>query len=128
MPMHPGNFSRGEFSNADLDSSDDTVLELITAGRSWLNLSFYVGTAALTAFSVYFRYHESGDLVLMASTTADYSSPTGPILGASGDLTVAEEDSAEAHFLHLDVRAVQSVLITATGTSSSIAGHYGMGS
>ncbi len=125
MPMHPANFSRGEFSNADIDSSDDTVLELKTAGRERLNLSFTVGTADLTAFSVWFRYHESGDWVLIGSSSADYTSPEGPILGASGDLTTAAA-GATIHFLNLHVSGTQSVLITAAGTSSSVAGHYGM--
>lgn len=125
MPMHPANFSRGAFSNADLDSSDDTVLELITAGSERLNLSFTVGNADLTSFSVWFRYHESGDWVQMASAAADYTSPEGPILGASGDLTSAE-DGSTVYFLNLNVSGTQSVLLTATGTSSSISGHYGM--
>ncbi|MBP6775433.1 MAG: hypothetical protein KA154_20770 [Gemmatimonadaceae bacterium] len=125
MPMHPANFSRGEFSNADLDSSDDTVLELVTAGRERLNLSFTVGVASLSAFSVFFRYHESGDWVPIASVSADYTAPEGPILGSSGDLTVAAF-GATIHFLALDISGVQSVLITGAGVSSTVAGHYGM--
>ena len=125
MPLHPANFSRGEFSNADLDSSDDTVLELVTAGRERLNLSFTVGVASLTAFDVFIRYHESGDWSELASVAADYTAPEGRILGASGDLTVATFGST-VHFLELDVAGVQSVLITAAGNSSTIAGHYGM--
>ncbi len=125
MPMHPANFSRGEFSNADLDSSDDTVLEVITAGRAELNLSFTVGVADLTAFTVFFRYHESGDWVAVALSTTDYTELEGPIIGASSDLTSAPAGT-DVQFLNLDVRGVQSVLITAAGTSSTISGHYGM--
>lgn len=125
MPMHPGNFSRGEFSNADLDSSDDTVLELITAGRARLNISFTVGNADLTSFSVWLRYHENGDWLQVAAAAADYTAPEGPILGASGDLSSAAAGSAN-HFLNLDVSGTQAVLITASGTSSTVAGHYGM--
>lgn len=124
MPLHPANFSRGAISNADVDSLED-VLELITAGREILNISFVVGTANLSAFQVAFRYHESGDWVTIASATADYTTPEGPILGASGDLTGAAF-GATVHFLSLDVRGTQSVRFKAAGTSSTITGHYGM--
>lgn len=117
-------FVQGAFSNSDVDSSED-VLILGTRGREVLNLSFLVGTANLSAFTVEFRYHADGDWATIASAAADYTTPEGPVLGASGDLTAAAFGST-VHFLSLDVRAVSGVRIKAAGTSSTITGHYGM--
>ena len=124
--MHPANFSRGDVLNADVDSIE-SVVELVSAGRTQLNISFVVGSANLTAFEVAFRYHESGDWVVVAETAGDYTSLEGPIIGCSGDLTTAAQGSS-IHFLNLDVRGTYSTRIRAAGSSSSITGHYGMSS
>lgn len=117
-------FVQGAFSNSDVDSSED-VLILGVAGREILNLSFVVGVANLSAFTVEYRYHEDGGWASMASAAADYTTPEGPVLGASGDLTTAAFGST-VHFLSLDVRGVSGVRLKAAGTSSTITGHYGM--
>lgn len=117
-------FACGAFSNSDVDSAED-VLNIGVRGRETLWLSFVVGTANLSAFTVEFQMHEDGGWASIASVAADYTAPEGPILGTSGDLTVAAF-GATVHFLSLDVRAVASVRIRAAGTSSTITGHYGM--
>src|SRR5574343_2015152 len=69
-------FVQGAFSNSDVDSSED-VLILGVAGREILNLSFVVGVANLSAFTVEFRYHSDGDWASMASVAADETTPEG---------------------------------------------------
>ena len=117
-------FTSGTISNADIDSLE-TVAIITTSNYSRLMLTFTVATAALTDFNVDFQVHASGDFVTIASVAADYTSPEGPILGASSDLTVA--GTSGTHWLQLDVTGVYAVRIQAAGTSSVIAGHYGMG-
>lgn len=112
------------FSNVDVDSAED-VLILGTIGYTTLWVTFLVGTANLSAFTVEFRAHPDGDWAAIASAAADYTSPEGPVLGASGDLTAAGYGST-VHFLKLDVAGVAGVRIKAAGTSSTIAGHYGL--
>ncbi len=116
-------FDRGPFSNSDVDSSEDVLIKGIPLDASILWLTFVVGTANLSAFTVEFRVHEDGGWASIASAAADYTSPEGPILGASGDLTTAASGST-VHFLKLDVIGVQTVRIKAAGTSSTITGHY----
>lgn len=122
--MEATQFVQGAFSNSDVDSSED-VLILGVRGHEILNLSFVVGTADLTGFTVEFRYHDEGGWASIASASADYTTPEGPILGVSGDLTAAASGST-VHFLSLDIRGVSGVRIKAAGTSSTITGHYGM--
>ena len=117
-------FVCGAFSNSDVDSAED-VLNIGVRGRDVLWLTFVVGTANLSAFTVEFQIHEAGGWASIASASADYTAPEGPVLGASSDLTTAAS-GATVHFLSLDVRAVASVRIRAAGTSSTITGHYGM--
>ena len=117
-------FVCGAFSNSDVDSAED-VLNIGVRGRDVLWLTFVVGTANLSAFTVEFQVHESGGWASIAALGADYTSPAGPVIGASGDLTTAAAGST-VHVLSLDVRAVASVRIRAAGTSSTITGHYGM--
>lgn len=114
----------GAFSNTDVDSAED-VLVLGTVGYTSLWLTFIVGTADLSAFTVEYRAHPDGDWASIASASADYTAPEGPVIGASGDLTAAAYGST-VHFLKLDVSGVTGVRIKAAGTSSTIAGHYGL--
>lgn len=113
----------GQFSNADVDSAED-VARITVRDQDALFLSFLVGTANLTAFTVSFRLSPSGDDFVVASASGHYTSPTGVVLGASGDLTTAAAGST-VHWLKLDVRGVESVLIRAAGTSSTITGDFG---
>lgn len=116
-------FKSGTISNTDIDSLEElVVIELKNKQRLWL--SFLVGVANLSAFSVDFQMHAEGDWVVIASAAADFTTPEGPVLGASGDLTTAAFGST-VHFLNLDVQGVYAVRLRAAGTSSTITGHYG---
>jgi hypothetical protein len=88
-----------------------------------LFVEFTVDSAALSDFDVAFRCHTSASYVTVASIAADYTTPTGPVLAASGDLTTA--GTSGTHWILLDVAGVQAVRLQAAGTSSVVAGYYG---
>lgn len=112
----------GRISNADIDSLEEVAtIRVRDFERLWI--SFVLGTASLTAFSVDFRVSEDADWFVIANAAADFTTPEGPVLGASGDLTTAAFGST-VHFLNLDVRGVESVRLRAAGTSSTITGHF----
>lgn len=117
-------FVQGTFANADVDSSED-VLILGVRGHQTLWLSFVVGTANLTAFTVDYQMHEDGAWATTVSAGAKYTTPTQPVIVASGDLNTAAS-GATVHYLALNVLGVSGVRIKAAGTSSTITGHYGM--
>jgi hypothetical protein len=112
----------GLISNADIDSLEEVIV-ISTKEFERLWITFVVGAANLSAFSVDFRVHPAGDWVAIANVAADFTTPEGPVLGASGDLTTAAF-GATVHFVSLDVQAVESVRLRAAGTSSTIAGHF----
>ncbi len=113
----------GTFSNADVDTIE-TLLEVRVRDQEEMYVSFVVGTANLSDFNVDFRAHPAGDWFTVASVAADYTTPEGPILGASGDLTVAAF-GATVHWLKLSVKGAHDVRLQAAGTSSTIAGYWG---
>lgn len=114
-------FEEGSISNADVDTIED-IATIDTAALRTLWVSFDVATAALTAFEVQFKPHSNGSFVTIASAALDYTSPAGPILGTSGDLTAAAVGS---HFIKLDVEGVNEVKLRAAGTSSVVSGYWG---
>ena len=113
----------GTFSNADVDAIE-TLVEVRCKDAEEMYVSFVVGTANLSDFNVDFRCHPQGGWFTVASVAADYTTPEGPILGASGDLTTAAS-GATVHWLKLDVKAAHDVRIQAAGTSSTVTGHWG---
>lgn len=113
----------GPISNTDIDTIED-VATIVLRNNARLWVSFVLGTANLSAFTVEFKVHPSGDWLTIASAAADYTTPEGPVLGASGDLTTAAF-GATVHWINLDVQAVYAVRLRAAGTSSTIAGHFG---
>lgn len=117
--------NRGSFSNTDVDSIE-TVVEIPTHENTILWIEFLVGTADLTDFNVDFKAHRDGDYFTVASVAADYTSPEGPILGASSDLTVAAAGGT-VHWLKLDIFALDMIRIQAAGTSSTITGYWRTG-
>lgn len=116
--------ANGIITNADVDTSE-TVAEIDVRGAEVLFCSFVVGTANLSAFTVEFRVNSGGGYFTVASAGSAYTTPTAPVLAASGDLNTAASGST-VHYLKLDVRGVETVRIKAAGTSSTINGHYGM--
>lgn len=113
----------GAFSNSDVDALESIVTFNVRNNEvCWI--SFVVGTASLTAISFDFRLHAAGDWFVIGDVSADFTSPEGPILGASADLTTAAS-GATIHWVRLDVRGVHEVRVRAAGTNSTITGHFG---
>ena len=102
------------------------VAEINTREFTTLFVSFIVGVADLSAFTVEYKVDpNSTQYASIASVAADYTSPEGVVLGASSDLTIAAA-GATVQFLMLDVRGVQAVRLKAAGTASTVTGYYGM--
>lgn len=111
----------GGVINADVDSSEDIAI-IDTKSYDRLYISFLVGTASLSAFTV--EYSNWGDnYSTVASSAGNYTTPNAPVLGASGSLVTAAFGST-VHWLKLDVGGVGKVRIKAAGTSSTITGQY----
>jgi hypothetical protein len=100
------------------------IAEINTAGFGRLYFAFTVADAALTAFEVRMRPSADGPQFTLGSVAADYTTPEGLILGASGDLTIA--GTSGNHFVFLDVRGVHEIEIWAAGTSSVVAASWGL--
>jgi hypothetical protein len=113
----------GPISNQDIDTLEN-VAEIPCGDCSEMWISFVVGGADLTDFDVYFKAHQQGGEIPVATAAADYTSPEGPILGASSDLSVAAS-GATVHWIKLNVKGVEMVVLKAAGTSSTITGHWG---
>lgn len=112
----------GTFTNSDVDTSEKIVEITISHYLEVLWISFLVGTANLSAFTVEYCLNDN-NYFTVASAAADYTTPEGPVLGASSDLTTAASGST-VHWLKLDVQGVEKVRIKAAGTSSTVTGSY----
>lgn len=113
----------GTISNLDIDSNE-TIAEIDVSGFPVLWIRFTVAVASLTAFSVAFRLTGTDPYFTIASASGDFTTPEGPILGASGDLTGA---AAGSHWLKLDVAGIQTVRLQGAGSSSTVVGVYRKG-
>ena len=121
----PGQYTSGAITAlADLNTID-------TRGYSRLFMTLLNGAAALTAFVVQARAIRDQDAVTsasyatLASVTGDYTTPSGVIAKASGDLTVLA--NAAVGYLILDVRGIESVKFRAScGTSTTLVLSWGM--
>ncbi len=100
------------------------VKELEVRQQETLWFSFLVGVANLTQFVVQYRLSGDGDWFTVASASADYTVPNGPVLGASADLSTAAFGST-VYWIKLDVKGVHSVRIRAAGTASTVTGDFG---
>lgn len=115
-------YTSGVISNADVDALEEVATILVSPYKT-LFVTFTVGTSALTDFDIDARSHASGSYVTLFGASADYLFPQGALLWVSGDLTVAP--TSGVHGFILDVSSFESVRISAAGTSSVVAGHYG---
>jgi hypothetical protein len=114
----------GTITNAAVTTLEDVAI-IEVRGAEVLQFSFVVGSAALTAFDVAGRVGASGGWFTIATAAGDYTTPNHPVLDASGSLVTAAA-GATVHWAKIDVRGLESVRLQASsGTSSSIAGHYG---
>ena len=115
----------GSFAN-DSISNNTTLSAIDVADSSVLFVQFQVSDINLTAFAVLYRtLGGNAPWLTMASTSGHYTTPTGVVLGASGDLTGAVA-GATSHWLRLDVRGVQEVAFTVSGSGAGILGYYRM--
>lgn len=119
-------FSRyGAISNADVDAAEDVAI-IECGGFKMLWLSFIVGVANLSAFTVEYRLNGAAAWMPMAATEADYTTPNFPVLRASGNLAAAAFGSTN-HYVALDVTGIHSIRVRAAGTSSTITGSFSLG-
>lgn len=118
--------------------SSNLALSVPTAGNTTLldlNVSdierIYVQIAPTTngfdAFAIQIAPHVAGAYVTIASAAGDYTSPTGLLVGTSGDLTTLA--AAATGWFIMDTRGLARVKVTASATGgaatvSSYAGGY----
>lgn len=112
----------GALSNADIDSLEEVAV-IKTDNEEFLFVTFVVGTANLSAFRISGRSNTNGGWAILASAAGDYTSPSGVVIDASGDLTVAAFGST-VHWVMIRCSGMESVRIEAAGTSSTLTGHF----
>ena len=98
-------------------SGTTTLLELDVKDIERIYVQIAPTVQALDAFSVQILPHSSGAYSTIASAAADFTSPTGLIVGASGDLTTLA--AAATGWFIMDTRGLARVKITA---SANVAG------
>ena len=84
-----------------------------------LGVEVAVVTNALAAFEIHAQFHRSGAFVKLYSTSGNYTSPTGILVGASGDLTAQAVGSG---FFLMDVAGMSQVLIKANSGNAGGSG------
>ena len=132
MKRAPNQRTQDSHFTSDLISATVSTLALVAhidcAEDAVIDIQFLVGVAALSAFQVRVRVHDSQSFVIRRSSAGDYTNPVGMVLeagrdGATDDLTITP--SGETAWLRLDVSGVEAVEIWAAGTASTIVGAYG---
>jgi hypothetical protein len=113
----------GTFSRTGINAIG-SLGDIRVRGAQEMWLQFLVGVANFTAFAIDFRSHPLGDWFQIAGVSTDYTTPEGPVMGASEDLTTAAF-GATPHWVKLNVRGVHDVRFRAAGTNSSITASYG---
>lgn len=93
-------------------SASTGILKVDTSLATELFVVMTVATAALTGFSIKARPSTyTLAAVTLYSTSADYTTPSGLLVGTSGDLSVA---GTGVSWFIMDVKALQSIEIWAT--------------
>lgn len=105
-------------SVAVAQSGNTALLEFNVARytRVWVQVA--VTGQDLDAFVVQGKLHPDGGYITLASTAAHYTSPSGIVYGASGDLTVLA--ASATGWIALDVTGLDAVKILAS--SGNVAG------
>lgn len=103
-------------TNSDVDSLE-TVATFDVSNLERASFEITVATADLTAFAVQARLSGAGSFVTLYSAAGDYTSPTGILVGTSGDLTTLAVGTG---WLILDVAGIDAIRFRAAGTSSSV--------
>lgn len=98
-------------------AGNTTILEMNVKGLERLFAEIAVTVQALDAFRVDARAHEDGSYQTLYSTAANYTSPAGLLVGASGDLTV--QAAGTSGWLILDVRGMESLRLQASSGNAA---------
>jgi hypothetical protein len=102
---------------AVLTNAGDQTLETIPVDTlERLAIQIKVERCHLAAFKIQVRFHASGDYITLYSAAADYTAPSGLLIGASGDLTTQAVGSG---WFIMDVRALESVRVLASSGSAA---------
>ena len=110
--------TRGQIlaSNVDVavpQTGNTELLDLDVSNISELGIEIGVEDQALDAFIIQGRMSRDGTYQTLYSTTGDFTTPTGLLIGTSGDLTV--QAAASKGWVILSVRPLYSVKILASG-------------
>ena len=109
--------SRQISESKTVTTSLDLVATIPVQDRETLGLDIAVTTAALDQFAILGQFHPGGTFQTLFSTSADFTSPTGLLVGASGDLTAQAVGSG---FFIMDCDGLSAVQIkAASGTTTS---------
>lgn len=107
-------------ANALDNSGVQDVIEIDVEGMIRLMCKITVASAALTAFQIKGQFHpDDPTLLTLRSTSLHFTSPTGILYDASGDLTIQGVGSG---WFCLDCCGLTKVRLAAnTGTSATLA-------
>lgn len=116
----PGGLIAENASVSVATSGNTTLLEVPTDNISFLGVSVAPVTNNLDAFVIQARMHANDTYQTIRSTAGQFTTPTGVMLDASGDMTTLAA-AATGWFL-LDVLPFHSIkiLASATGGASSV--------
>lgn len=117
-----GPFKMREASNLAVSvpaSGNTTLLQIPVAGLERIFVQFDVTLFNLDAFLIRGRCSADATTTTLYSTTGQFTTPTGLLIAASGDLTGVAA-SASGWFL-MDVRGLWDVTIQASATGGTAA-------
>ena len=109
-----------EASNLDVSvaaSGNTTLLDVPVYGLERLFVQFDVATNALDAFLIRARASADATTTTLYSSAGDFTSPSGLLVGASGDLTTLAAGSSG--WFIMDVRGLWDVTIQASASGGA---------
>ncbi len=106
----PGS-TQGTEANADVDQVLETIATIDVSHAAKLGVEIALTGQNFDQFSIQARFHGSGSYQTLFDAAADFLSPSGVLIGASGDLTTIAA-AASGWFL-MDVGAIESIRLQA---------------
>ncbi len=106
--------STGSFSATITNSGATEICRFAVNGRR-IGAEVLVATNTLAAFEIHAQFHPNGAFISLFSTSGHYTSPSGVLVGASGDLT---GQVAGSGFFLMDVDGISQLLIKANSASA----------
>jgi hypothetical protein len=98
-------------------SGNTTLLQIPVSGLERIFVQFDVTTNNLDAFLIRARASLDATTTTLYSVAADYTSPAGLMVGASGDLTTVA--AAASGWFIMDVRGLYDVTIQASASGGA---------